>query len=260
MKYTQVLYGMEQPHLSVPYGHACGAQPVQREGPHPRWGGYYQYFAFPVFNPTGSLERVVYYEKDATEARRLEQRLQQSERLKALGTLAAGIAHEIRNPLATINFNAQMLQRELALDVTQQQMFNDILQEIKKMDRIVQQVLHFARPRSPSSAQPAERSGSLRDMAKALLKAGVEVCLTRPTTCSDRDGLQDMPGGHECDYHAIEDADGGKLTLQRPCGKTLLVLQVTDTGTGIMRGPIGSTRFSLKAGRHRNGTQHSGRS
>lgn len=243
VKYTQVLYGMEQPHLECPIW-AClwGAQPVQREGPHPRWGGYYQYFAFPVFNPTGSLERVVYYEKDATEARRLEQRLQQSERLKALGTLAAGIAHEIRNPLATINFNAQMLQRELALDVTQQQMFNDILQEIKKMDRIVQQVLHFARPREPQFL-PNQLNEVVRychDMAKVyLLKAGVEVCLD----LADNVPLIVMDFSQICQVvmnviiNAIEAMpDGGKLTLQTAMREdpSSLVLQVTDTGTGIM--------------------------
>ncbi len=149
-KYTRILYGMSQPPSECPIW-AClwGSQPAQREGPHPRWGGYYQFFAFPVVNPTGSLERVVYYEKDATEARKLEQRLQQSDRLKALGTLAAGIAHEIRNPLATINFNTQLLSRELQLDPSQRQMFEDVAMEVRKVDRIVQQVLHFARPKEP---------------------------------------------------------------------------------------------------------------
>jgi len=242
-KYTQVLYGKDQPHLECPIW-AClwGGQPVQREGPHPRWGGYYHYYAFPVFNPTGSLERVVYYEKDATEARKLEQRLQQTERLKALGTLAAGIAHEIRNPLATINFNTQMLQRELHLDAAQQQMFDDVLKEIRKMDRIVQQVLHFARPREPQF-QPNQLNEVVRycmDMAKAyLVKANVVVCL------DTSDGLPSvvMDFSQICQVvmnviiNAIESMpNGGNLTVatERQDDPPSLVLQVTDTGTGIL--------------------------
>ena len=63
-KYTRVIYGTEQPHLECPiWASLWGAQPVRREGPHPRWGGYYHYYAFPVFNVSKELERVVYYEK-----------------------------------------------------------------------------------------------------------------------------------------------------------------------------------------------------
>ncbi|MGC8843699.1 MAG: Jag N-terminal domain-containing protein, partial [bacterium] len=41
---------------------------------HPRWGGFYRLYAFPVLNLSSQLERIVYYEKDETEARKLEQR------------------------------------------------------------------------------------------------------------------------------------------------------------------------------------------
>jgi len=178
-KYPQVIYGTEQPHMECPIW-AClwGAQPIRREGPHPRWGGYYHYHAFPVFNVAGDLERVIYYEKDATEARKLEERLQQSARLKALGTLAAGIAHEIRNPLATVNFNTQMLRRELELQPAQQEMFEDVFEQIRKMDRIIQQVLHFARPRDPQFV-PHSLNEVVRhclDMSKMyFIKANAEV-------------------------------------------------------------------------------------
>jgi signal transduction histidine kinase len=179
--YPEVLYDQPQPISSCPVQECLQeVRPVQRDGPHHRWGGFYSYYAFPVVNRLGQLERVVYYEKDVTEARRLEQRLQQTEKLKALGTLAAGIAHEIRNPLATINFNAQLLHRELSLNTAQEQMYADMLIEVKKIDRIVQQVLSFARPRQPQFL-PNQLNDVVRycyDLAKVhMRKASIEVVL-----------------------------------------------------------------------------------
>jgi two-component system, NtrC family, sensor kinase len=242
-KYTRVLYGQDQPPPECPIW-AClwGAQPVQREGPHQRWGGYYHYYAFPVLNADGDVERVVYYEKDVTEERKLEQRLQQSEKLKALGTLAAGIAHEIRNPLATINFNTQMLQRELSLDPAQQQMFDDVVQQIKKIDRIVHQVLNFAKPRDPQFL-PHHLNEIVRycyDLAKAhLRKANMEVMLDLgeniPMLVVDYNQVSQVI--MNLVINAVEAMpEGGTLTIRTMFEEdpAAVVLQVTDTGDGIL--------------------------
>ncbi len=241
-KYPLVIYGTEQPPIECPIW-AClwGAQPVRGEGPHPRWGGHYHFHAFPVFNIAGDLERVVYYEKDATEARKLEQRLQQSARLKALGTLAAGIAHEIRNPLATVNFNTQLLRRELELLPAQQEMLEDVFEQIRKTDRIIQQVLHFARPRDPQFV-PGSLNEVVRhclDMSKMyLIKAHAEVSVDLqpdlPPTVMDFNqicqvlmnliinSVEAMPGGGKLRISTSLDKEQGQI------------FEIQDSGIGIL--------------------------
>lgn len=68
---------------------------------------------FPIQEKTNLPHQVIIFEEDVTEKRNLEANLIQSEKLAAVGQLAAGVAHEINNPLAAIIANAQILLREM---------------------------------------------------------------------------------------------------------------------------------------------------
>jgi two-component system NtrC family sensor kinase len=72
--------------------------------------------AYPVADEDGYCEQVILLEENITEKRRLEAELIQSEKLAAVGQLAAGVAHEINNPLTSIIANAQMLIEDLSND------------------------------------------------------------------------------------------------------------------------------------------------
>jgi signal transduction histidine kinase len=77
--------------------------------------------------------------------RTLESQLRHNERLSALGQFAAGIAHELRNPLGTIRMRTQMWQRSADLE-TAKRSSSVILEEIDRLDTIISRLLYFARP------------------------------------------------------------------------------------------------------------------
>lgn len=77
--------------------------------------------------------------------RDLQERLRQNERLAAIGQLAAGVAHELRNPLATIRLRAQMTQRKTQEELSSQGS-TVILSEVDRLDAMIERLLDFSRP------------------------------------------------------------------------------------------------------------------
>ncbi len=97
---------------------------------------------------TGAM--VVVY--DLSQVKRLEQNVQRAHRLSSIGTLAAGMAHEIKNPLVSIKTFTQLL-LDRYNDPDFRTTFSDIVpHEVERIDSIVTRLLHFARPRPASFA------------------------------------------------------------------------------------------------------------
>jgi PAS domain S-box-containing protein len=104
-------------------------------------------YTFPIFDASGNLSLIINYGIDVTDKIKMERQLVQADKMASLGTLAAGIAHEIRNPMATINLNTQILLRDLNLDEEHQVYMLDIQKEVKKIERIISEILEFSKPR-----------------------------------------------------------------------------------------------------------------
>ena len=100
---------------------------------------------YPIVDEGDEVNQVILVEKDMTEKRRLEGFLTQSEKMAAVGELAAGIAHEINNPLTVILANAQLLKRELPPNEDWQELVDLISRAGTRALHAVKGLLNFAR-------------------------------------------------------------------------------------------------------------------
>jgi two-component system NtrC family sensor kinase len=100
---------------------------------------------YPIVDDDSRVGQVVLFEEDVTERRHLEANLAQSEKLAAVGQLAAGVAHEINNPLTAVIANAQLMQRSLPPDGELQESIELILIAGSRAAQVVRNLLDFAR-------------------------------------------------------------------------------------------------------------------
>jgi len=99
-----------------------------------------------VKNDEGEVIGAVMYFKDLTQVEQLEERERLRDRLASLGEMAAGIAHELKNPLAGIEVMAGLLRRQVPDSKDAQALVADILSEAKLANAIVVEMLEFVRP------------------------------------------------------------------------------------------------------------------
>ncbi|MBY0494044.1 MAG: hypothetical protein K2Y23_07495 [Cyanobacteria bacterium] len=95
--------------------------------------------------PDGS-RGYLYTFQDVTDIKRYEQNARLQQRLAAVGEMAAGIAHEIRNPLASMSGSMQMLKQELPLSADQAQLMDIVLKESERLNQTIKSFLAYARP------------------------------------------------------------------------------------------------------------------
>ena len=91
--------------------------------------------------------------QDLTPLREMEESVRRSERFAGIGKMAAGIAHEIRNPLASMSGSIQMLSQSGSLDHTGNRLMKIVLRETDRLNSLVTEFLQFARPNPPEFEQ-----------------------------------------------------------------------------------------------------------
>uniref|UniRef100_UPI0025C4E412 ATP-binding protein n=1 Tax=Desulfonatronospira sp. TaxID=1962951 RepID=UPI0025C4E412 len=119
--------------------------PVVQETRCPSPEGIFQVHCYPTLDESGEVERVIRYVKEVTDQKQMEQKIQQTEKLVAMGQLAAGVAHEINNPLGVILCYVELLKRQLTQMPQGQKDLVTIEKQARNCKRIVSDLLEFAR-------------------------------------------------------------------------------------------------------------------
>lgn len=109
--------------------------------------------ASPVRDNHGGQVGAILILQDMTEFRKMEELAQRNQRLREMGEMAAGIAHEIRNPLGSIELFASLLKKDLKGDPEKEDLVQHIRAGVQNMDRIISTLLLFAKSAQPSRQQ-----------------------------------------------------------------------------------------------------------
>lgn len=106
-------------------------------------------YAAPIFSASGNQDGAVMIIRDLSRIKDLEGSLRRADRLSMLGTLAAGLAHEIKNPLGGIKGAAQLLSMELAEDSSLQDYTQIMIKEVERINFIIEELMDLSNPRPP---------------------------------------------------------------------------------------------------------------
>jgi PAS domain S-box-containing protein len=179
---------------------------------------------------------------DITALHDMQQQLSRAERLATLGQVAAGIAHEIRNPLVGIGSTAALLRDDFEESDQKREDLDIILNETRRLDRIVNQIIDYARPRDlVPTTWPV--NGIVDDVLKLmdtrLERQGIKVvqsCPSALTAFADRDHIKQVLL-NLCHNSLDAMPSGGELRIAAGpasgTGHAGIFIEVTDTGIGI---------------------------
>jgi two-component system sensor histidine kinase PilS (NtrC family) len=181
--------------------------------------------------------------QDLTDIRRMEERVRHADRLAAVGRFAAGLAHEIRNPLGSIRGSVEVLRESLAPRGDDRRLMDIVLRESDRLDGIISEFLEFSRPQSLVridtdivgmleeillllSHQCPSTVRVVRDYGEPTIKAWVDAGQMRQALWNlCRNALEAMPQGGELRVRAHIEA--------RPGGSDGVEIVVEDTGVGV---------------------------
>ncbi|MDH3530310.1 MAG: ATP-binding protein, partial [Acidobacteriota bacterium] len=107
----------------------------------------------PLFSEDGEKTGLIITFQDLTEIRSMEESVRRKDRLAAVGRVAAGLAHEIRNPLGAMRGAIQILESKTKKDSSQANLMEIILRESDRLNGIITNFLKYARPRAANFAE-----------------------------------------------------------------------------------------------------------
>jgi signal transduction histidine kinase len=200
-----------------------------------------------IMNEEGGLIGFMFLIRDITNERRRDEYLQRMTRLISLGELAAGVAHEIRNPLTGIGVVLDMLRDKKRLSKADCELINQANGEIERLENLIADLLVFANPRQ-LNFEPVEINDILKSISSLISeqcnKQNIELtgkfCDKLPIAYVDRERIRQ--GFLNVVINAIQAMPkDGRLTIQTnsyrqestPVKGQYIMITISDTGIGI---------------------------
>lgn len=187
-------------------------------------------------DPGRSVDGLLVTFQDLTNLKEMEERLKRTDRLAAVGQLAAGLAHEIRNPLASISGSVQLLRENEALGSEDRHLMHIVIKEADRLNALLKEFLVFARPSRPEKTwfKAVELVDELSDLCVGDARfAGIDLhrcCPPGSVLFGDRNQLR------QALWNLLINAaeampDGGELRFEYDPQYAELI--VSDSGPGV---------------------------
>ncbi len=197
-----------------------------------------------MYSPAGEFQRARSFARDVTDRKKLERQLLRWERLAAVGSMSAKVAHEIKNPLSALSLNLELLRDEVesyqnANIAEARVLFASISSELERLTTLTDEYLQFARlPKQiPEPIQLNELFTRLIPLLAAELhRRGVKLELSLPHNLPPLEGEKNQL--MQIFINLIRNAEealpeGGNISISARHTDSFLQVSVQDTGTGI---------------------------
>ncbi|MBC15414.1 MAG: hypothetical protein CL942_00020 [Desulfovibrio sp.] len=193
----------------------------------------------PIKTDEGDTIGNVLILSNLTEIHKLQAEIRQREKMAAVGNLAAGVAHEVRNPLSSIKGYATFFAGLFDKESEEHKAASVMISETERLNRVISELLELSRP-SDFNFQPIEVSVVLDTIARLIqqdVKSNniqLEIDLPQDTSSFNMDGDRMVQALLNICLNGIQAMDNaGKLAIAADASNTALTLSVSDTGTGI---------------------------
>ncbi|GEM_PF-250926 len=236
-KCYEVFHGMDRPYEKCPHHKTVQNKKAYiEEFEDPYRKGTFLTSTSPLFDTSGNFMGTVHVVRDVTELKKLREKLALSERMAALGEVAAKVAHEIRNPLVSIGGFSRRLEKKL--DGQYKEYASIITREVNRLEHILRDILGFVKE--------VRLSKELSDARKII-----EETISLFTREIDKKGIEIVteykdPLPVEIDHNRMKEAliniinnavqvlpEGGRITIRTYREGKEGVIEISDTGPGI---------------------------
>ncbi|BBO66297.1 PAS domain-containing sensor histidine kinase [Desulfosarcina alkanivorans] len=196
--------------------------------------------ASEIINEEGQFVGQVLIIRDLGEVRRLQGEIRRKEKLAAIGGLAAGVAHEIRNPLSSIKGIASYYKSKFEDGSEDKEMAGVMIEEVDRLSRVISELLEFARPTKLNKKlsdmnELLKHSTRLVEQEAAAKKVDIQLNLTSDSIEADVDPDRLTQCFLNLFLNALQAMEsGGRLTVSSSTGANgNVAIDIKDNGSGI---------------------------